>query len=67
MEEVGSFESTLHNDIRHSQIQFSSKLKSIYNAIKTINLENISNMSKKDEELFDKINNSLKKLIELKN
>jgi len=67
MEETGSFESTLNNDIRHSKMQFSSKLKSIYNAVKTINIDNINNMSSDDEDLFNRITNSLKKLTDLKN
>ena len=66
MEETGSFQNTLNNDIRHSQKQFSSKIQSIYNAIKTINIENMSNMSIEDKDLFDKINQSLQKLITFK-
>ncbi len=66
MEETGSFENTLNNDIKFAQKEFSRRLQSINNAIKIITIDNISNMTKADKKIFEKISDTIQKLMTLK-
>lgn len=67
LEETGSFQNTLNNDIKHSQKEFTKKLQNIYNAIKSINVDNINNMTEEDEKIFKNISSTIEKLPSLKN
>jgi hypothetical protein len=60
MEERGSFETALKNDITHNKKLFSQKLMHIKNAINDINFKNVENMTKKDDRTLEEI----KKLID---
>lgn len=66
MEETGSFENTLNNDIKFAQKEFSRKLQNINNAIKMITINDINNMTDEDDKTFKKISETIKKLMSLK-